>query len=164
MKILVIGESCRDIYIYGECARLCPEAPVPVFKSLGVGSNNGGMATNVFKNIKSICDINTDLITNTNWISIKKTRYVDHRTNYLLLRVDENDQDYMSCEPEKIDLNKYDAVVMSDYNKGYLSEQDIAYISENHPLTFLDTKKILGNWCKKVTFIKINNDEYKKHL
>ena len=29
-------------------------------------------------------------------------------------------------------------------------------------MTFLDTKKILGDWCRKVTFIKINNDEYKK--
>ena len=72
MKILVVGESCRDIYIYGECGRLCPEAPVPVFKSSGMGSNNGGMATNVFKNIKSISELNVDLVTNQNWLSIKK--------------------------------------------------------------------------------------------
>lgn len=162
MKILVVGESCRDIYIYGECGRLCPEAPVPVFKSSGMGSNNGGMATNVFKNIKSISELNVDLITNQNWLSIKKTRYVDQRTNYLLLRVDENDQDYMSCDVSSIEYDKYDAIVISDYNKGYLSEKDIQYISENHTLTFLDTKKILGDWCRKVTFIKINNDEYKK--
>ena len=32
--ILVIGESCLDVFHYGECERLCPEAPVPVFNSI----------------------------------------------------------------------------------------------------------------------------------
>ena len=31
MKILVIGDSCKDVFIYGTANRLCPEAPVPVF-------------------------------------------------------------------------------------------------------------------------------------
>jgi len=31
MKILVIGDSCKDVFIYGKANRLCPEAPVPVF-------------------------------------------------------------------------------------------------------------------------------------
>ena len=34
MKILVIGDSCTDIFIYGEIDRICPEAPVPVFKPI----------------------------------------------------------------------------------------------------------------------------------
>ena len=33
MKLLVIGESCLDVYQYGDSVRLCPEAPVPVFNS-----------------------------------------------------------------------------------------------------------------------------------
>ena len=41
MKILVIGESCVDIYQYGDSVRLCPEAPVPVFNSNGVRNTNG---------------------------------------------------------------------------------------------------------------------------
>ena len=28
--ILVIGESCRDIFIYCDAPRLCPDIPVPV--------------------------------------------------------------------------------------------------------------------------------------
>ena len=55
---------------------------------------------------------------------------------------------------------KYDGVVISDYNKGFLSEDDIRFISEKHELVFLDTKKILGDYCDKVKFIKINNSEY----
>jgi sugar/nucleoside kinase (ribokinase family) len=57
-------------------------------------------------------------------------------------------------------------VIISDYNKGFVSEKDIEAISKAHPLTFLDTKKILGPWCEGVTFIKINNYEYErtKHM
>jgi bifunctional ADP-heptose synthase (sugar kinase/adenylyltransferase) len=27
-KVLVIGDSCTDVFRYGNCDRLCPEAPV----------------------------------------------------------------------------------------------------------------------------------------
>ena len=43
MSILVIGESCLDVFMYGECKRLCPEAPVPVFNPTHK-VENGGMA------------------------------------------------------------------------------------------------------------------------
>jgi bifunctional ADP-heptose synthase (sugar kinase/adenylyltransferase) len=29
-SILVIGETCRDVFVYCDSNRLCPEAPVPV--------------------------------------------------------------------------------------------------------------------------------------
>ena len=63
---------------------------------------------------------------------------------------------------EKIDFNSYDAVVISDYDKGFLSPTTIRAIATKHPLTFLDTKKQLGDWAENVTFIKINSDEYEK--
>ena len=53
MKILVIGESCRDVFIYGACDRLAPEAPVPVFNPLRT-VENGGMARNVYKNLEAL--------------------------------------------------------------------------------------------------------------
>ena len=34
MKVLVIGDSCTDKFVYGECNRICPEAPVPVFNPI----------------------------------------------------------------------------------------------------------------------------------
>ena len=43
MKITVIGELCRDIFIYGKSNRLSPEAPVPVFTPL-YNEENPGMA------------------------------------------------------------------------------------------------------------------------
>ena len=30
MKVLLIGDSCIDKYVYGDSKRLSPEAPVPV--------------------------------------------------------------------------------------------------------------------------------------
>ena len=53
MKILIIGESCMDIFHYGECNRLTPEAPVPVFNSISLWKN-GGMAMNVYNNFKML--------------------------------------------------------------------------------------------------------------
>ena len=50
MKVLVIGDSCTDKFVYGECNRICPEAPVPVFNPIEQKSN-GGMAKNVFNNL-----------------------------------------------------------------------------------------------------------------
>ena len=29
-SVLVIGDSCDDEYIYGDCSRLNPEGPIPV--------------------------------------------------------------------------------------------------------------------------------------
>ena len=164
MKFLVIGEGCRDIYRYGNSNRLCPEAPVPVLNiDNGKVTVNPGMAMNVYKNIQSLVTEEDEVhfVTNNNWQNVTKTRYVDQKTNYLILRVDQNDE-IARCKVKKIKLSEYDCVVISDYNKGFLSEEDIKYISVNHRLTFLDTKKILGDWCKDISFIKINENEYNK--
>ena len=31
MRVLVIGDSCQDVFVYGDIERISPEAPVPVF-------------------------------------------------------------------------------------------------------------------------------------
>jgi D-glycero-beta-D-manno-heptose-7-phosphate kinase len=160
MKVLVIGDVCKDIFIYGDCKRLCPEGPVPVFNPIEETSNMG-MAGNVTRNLLAL-DISCDTAHNTEHIT--KTRYIDKVTNQLLMRVDANDhceKIYWDEWSYKIDnLDSYDAVVISDYNKGFLEEEDIEHISNNSKLTFLDTKKKLGAWANNITFIKINEKEY----
>ena len=161
MKILVFGESCQDIFHYGECKRLAPAAPVPVFKSSNL-VKNPGMAKNVEKNVLSL-NVEVDLVTNNNWEKITKTRFVEYNSNHMFLRVDQNDDNYGTLTLEdltKIDFSEYDSVIVSDYNKGFLSEEVLLKISKSHATTFLDTKKILKDWCKNFTFIKINNKEY----
>ena len=74
---------------------------------------------------------------------IKKTRYVDDKSNQMVMRVDEHDY----CEEIDNDMlkyvvdNKFDAIIISDYCKGFLLEEDIQYICDNCDNVFIDTKK-----------------------
>ena len=160
-KILVVGESCMDIFIYGDTPRLSPEGPAPVFIPTQE-KYNGGMASNVESNLISLgCEV--DLITNTS--SITKTRYVHESSNTLLLRVDEGDvvKQVEDSKLKNVDYWEYNMVVISDYNKGFLTEEDIAYIAYKHPNTICDTKKKLGEWCRDIRFIKLNRSEFENN-
>jgi len=159
MKVLVIGDSCDDKFIYGKCERICPEAPVPVFNPVKE-IINGGMTKNVFNNLKSLAPKwQIDLITNDK--KITKTRIVDIKTNQMLVRIDEKD----TCPriPNVTNLGYYDAVVISDYNKGFLHKDDIKILLERYSTSFIDSKKIFGDYIKKASFIKINQAEYQKN-
>jgi bifunctional ADP-heptose synthase (sugar kinase/adenylyltransferase) len=159
MKVLVIGDSCKDVHVYGASERLCPDAPVPIFVPT-FKKTNKGMAGNVYENLLSL-GVECDLITNEK--EITKTRYVEEKTNYIILRIDSGEEKINRVEGlENINYRAYDAVVISDYDKGFLSKEDILFISEKHPLTFLDTKKLLGPWVGKIKYIKINEVERKK--
>ena len=163
MKILVIGDSCKDIFVYGDIHRVCPEAPVPVFNPTHQ-TENDGMAKNVVRNLEALgCDV--EFISNDN--SIKKIRYVDNRSNQMVLRVDENDK-CRSINDKEIDYieewgKSFDAVIISDYCKGFLDEEDICFIADKCNNVFLDTKKEIGDWVNDVDFIKINELEYEKN-
>jgi len=158
MKVLVIGDTCKDVFVYGSCDRLCPDAPVPVFIP-EYQRENRGMAGNVYENLVSFSRVEAHLIANET--AVTKTRYVDEPTNHLLVRVDSGEERIERIKNlDEIDFSEYDAVVISDYNKGFLTTEDISYIGNHHPLTFLDTKKLLGDWAQSVKYIKINHKEY----
>lgn len=156
-KILVIGESCRDVFVYCKADRLAPDMPIPV---LGVveQKENPGMAANVLRNIKELFS-NVELHTNDRWEEVTKTRYIHNDTNHMFIRVD-TDHNIPRIKVKDVPLSKYDVIAISDYNKGFLTKEDIVYITDNHDNVFIDTKKILGDWIEKARFIKINNYEY----
>ena len=161
MKVLVIGDACEDVYVYGTSTRMAPEAPVPVFVEK-THKSNGGMALNVYNNIKAL-GVECDIVHNKS--KIKKTRYVDYPTNHIFIRIDSDESRIDRIESkylEKKYLNQYDAVVISDYDKGFLTKEDIEKICFYHPLTFMDTKKNLGRWSEDCKWIKINTPEYEK--
>ena len=173
MNVLVIGDSCKDVFIYGGVERISPEAPIPVFKPTHEESNDG-MAKNVSNNVETL-DMNIHTITNKD--NIIKLRYVDNRSGQMVLRVDEHDY----CDRIKIKklqgitnnkftsytlmgtVDKIDAIIISDYCKGFLEESDIQCICENNKNVFIDTKKKLGEWIREADYIKINELEYKKN-
>ena len=154
--LLIVGDSCRDIFVYCDALRLAPDDPVPILNIIDQ-SENAGMAKNVQRNIQKYVDC--DILTNSNWHDITKIRYVHEKTNHMFFRVDK------SCAVPRIDLEKidfdYKVIVVSDYNKGFLTESDIEYICKRHPNVFIDTKKILGSWAEGAKFIKINDYEYR---
>ena len=160
MKILVIGDSCTDVFIYGRCERLNPEAPIPVFEPTKTITNQG-MAGNVVANLNKLGVQKVELVTNHEQIT--KTRYVEYKSNQMLLRVDSNDSVQNSFDIKKVDFDSYDAVVVADYDKGFLTNDDIKKIGEKSKLSFIDTKKTidLENF-KGFTFIKMNEVEWER--
>ena len=172
-KVLVVGESCNDIFIYGDASRLCPDVPAPVLIPKD-SVDTPGMAGNTARNLRSL-GLEVDLIRQQEMI--KKTRYIDSKLNYTFLRVDEGEDKITplsQCSSvrygsraehpngiiDEEEIRAYDAVVISDYGKGFLSESDIEKFCKNNANTFLDTKKILGDYCREAKIIKINSPEF----
>lgn len=159
--ILIIGESCRDIFIYCDTQRLAPDIPVPVLKVVGQATNPG-MAKNVERNVKAIHS-SCDIVTNDNWKQITKTRFMHEKTPQAFFRVDA-EHFYPRLHVKKIPLKKYDVIGISDYDKGFLTHRDVQYICEHHPCVFVDTKKPVGKFLESAKYIKINKHEYERSL
>jgi D-glycero-beta-D-manno-heptose-7-phosphate kinase len=135
-KILLIGDAGEDIYTYGDVNRVSPEAPVPVFEPKYT-IHRDGMAGNVCKNFEALGCIVSFLHGEIS----KKNRFIDIRSKQQLMRVD---QDIQST-PVRFDTAippVYDAIVISDYNKGTVTYELIEELvkSVNVPI-FVDTKK-----------------------
>jgi bifunctional ADP-heptose synthase (sugar kinase/adenylyltransferase) len=158
--ILVIGDSCNDVYIYGSCDRLCPDAPVPVMIPKET-IETGGMAMNVYNNLLSL-NVPCDIITNKT--EIVKTRYVDTKTNQMLVRVDTGEENIDRVDVNSINFDMYSAIIISDYIKGFLENDDIKYLCGMHDLVIIDTKRLLNGYCKDAKFIKVNELEYNQSL
>lgn len=153
-KILLIGDDCSDVYQYGTVERLSPEAPVPVFVPT-YKETRPGMAGNVSKNLEALgCEVN--------YIHAKtstKTRLIDKRSNQHIARIDNDEMsEPISFETEIPKI--YDAIVVSDYNKGTVTYELIEELIDTKIPVFIDTKKIdlerfQGSW------VKINAAEYR---
>lgn len=155
-NILLIGDDCLDVYQYGTVERISPEAPVPVFK-FSHEETKPGMAANVKENLDALgCKV-TFL---SNGVSCK-TRLIDLKSKQHIVRIDDD----VECDPLVFatEIPKvYDAIVVSDYNKGTISYEVVEEIRKDYkgPI-FVDTKKTdlkRFDGC----FVKINELEYSK--
>ena len=168
MKFLVIGETCKDKFCYGCSERLCSEAPIPIFTPEGRVTENLGMAANVQRNMEAIDKKSHKNLPSRHKINLfsnnvvgEKTRFMDSVSNQMFLRVDTDSYNVCKRLPE---IEQYDAVVVSDYDKGFLSNRDLQKIAERAHISFLDTKKRYdSSWADLFTFIKINEKEAKEN-
>ena len=160
-RILVIGDKCSDHYSYGTVDRLCPDVPAPVFKPTKTIQTDG-MAGNV---ARQLTEWKCNVFTKFNDEFICKKKYIDEKTNHTFLRVD-IEPEVKHILPQELRMllvnagDKWDAIVVSDYGKGYLNHGAIQHICESHPMVFVDTKKKIDLFLKDVAFIKINEPEW----
>ena len=149
-KLLVIGDLIIDKYLWGDCERISPEAPVQVVNIKNENIVLGG-AGNVVNNLKSLgakvdvisvignCktsnlvkDLLKDvgvgtnyLITQENRITPKKSRIIASQQH--VVRYDNESKDDISINSQNLVMDifeniitDYDAVLLSDYGKGIL--------------------------------------------
>lgn len=146
-NIMLIGDAMLDIYVEGQVARLSPEAPVPVISNPSERHVCGG-AANVALNLSSL-GFNVTFLTNIgkdeageilfrklrganvevvsfddDYKTITKVRYLTQ--GHQVLRVD-TEQKYSVSAAQRLrkflkeNVSDFDAVVLSDYDKGVLN-------------------------------------------
>jgi D-beta-D-heptose 7-phosphate kinase/D-beta-D-heptose 1-phosphate adenosyltransferase len=155
IKILLIGDNGIDQYQYGTVTRISPEAPVPVVNYTHTVTKPG-MAANVKDNLEQLgCAV--DFVHGVK--TCIKTRVIDSRTKQHLVRIDQ-DSPSRAVKVDYNNIHKYNAIIVSDYNKGSVEYETIEHLRKNYrgPI-FVDTKKtdlVRFEGC----FVKINQVEY----
>ena len=149
VKILVVGDVMLDRYWTGDSSRISPEAPVPVVK-IGELDDKVGGAANVARNIAHLDgqvtllgiigddengerleqllaneNISSALVKQSSQPTITKLRVISRQQQVVRLDFEET----FSTEHGDIvrqafeqQLNNFDFVLFSDYNKGSLSQ------------------------------------------
>ncbi len=103
-RVLVVGESCIDRFVYCKIERLSPEAPVPVLIPVET-TENKGMSGNIVENLTAL-GVNYDDITHWDQFApITKTRYVDKKSNHMFIRVDEGEE--LVKEIDDVNMNQF---------------------------------------------------------
>lgn len=188
IKVLVIGDAMLDRYIIGKVSRISPEAPVPVLE-IQKEELKGGGASNVFLNLKALGSkpfllsvIGNDLegkelkrilgekgvflIEDPTRPTTVKTRVIAHHQQ--VVRMDrENPAKISDMIVEKmlksVNLEEFDAILISDYNKGVISENlmlEIFKLSKKMDTKiFVDPKVENVPLYKNVTLISPNHGE-----
>jgi D-beta-D-heptose 7-phosphate kinase/D-beta-D-heptose 1-phosphate adenosyltransferase len=155
MNILLVGDNGIDQYQFGTVTRISPEAPVPVLNYTHTVTKPG-MAANVQDNLEKL-GVDVEFIHGVK--TCIKTRVIDSKTGQHLVRIDQD----IPSKPVKIDytnIDKYNAIIVSDYNKGSVEYETIENLRKNFsgPI-FVDTKKSdLARF--EGCFVKINQIEH----
>ena len=190
-RILVIGEIFEDIFSEVNIVKISPEAPVMVINPKNkFQSTYLGGAGNVLQNLISAklnaklislaekkkinflkynLEKKIDLIVDKKYQNICKIRYVSN--NKHIIRVD-HEKLYNFPLKRNIDLykklnnnlKKTNCFIISDYNKGFLTNSNIPKIIEivnkkKNIKIFVDSKRPNLEIYKQVFLIKINNIE-----
>ena len=121
------------------------------------------MAGNVLRNLR-IFPITIHFHTNKNHRSIIKTRYVEQKTNHMFIRIDTDNKpnSFFTNIRNSINYDDYSAVVISDYDKGYINYDLFDILAPKNPniKIFVDTKKTKLPVHYNNIVYKINKKEF----
>ncbi len=188
IRVLVIGDLMIDDYTFGKSNRMSPEAPVPViipedreFIAGGAGNvieNLYEMSANVSylgavgdddggKRLKLILDRKTSnnlLFENKSKTTEKKRIYLNDK-QILRIDIEEIEDLKISSNFKRFikNINQFDVVILSDYNKGILNENTLPYIINacKSPI-IIDPKKSDFSMYKNATILTPNMMELNK--
>lgn len=183
INVLLIGDFMIDQYVLCNSTRMSPEAPVPVLNpeetyftpggagnvainlsELGarvtcigtVGSDKNGKK---LKNLLLQKNINVENLYETDLPTTLKKRY--YLKGKQVLRVDiEEINEHWSPKNLDFDYDKYDIIVLSDYNKGVLNNQWFSKIKAKN--IFVDPKKDDFSFYSNATIITPNLNELQR--
>ncbi len=155
MKILLVGDNGIDQYQFGTVTRISPEAPVPILNYTHTVTKPG-MAANVKDNLERL-GVVVDFIHGQK--TCIKTRVIDSKTGQHLVRLDQ-DRPSRAVKIDYTNIDQYNAIIVSDYNKGSVEYETIEDLRKNYsgPI-FVDTKKSDLARCEGC-YVKINQLEY----
>jgi len=189
-NILVVGDIMLDRYFIGDSQRISPEAPVPVVKINQTQDKVGG-AANVARNIahldgkvgllgivgqdengirlKQLLEqesIQSELVEQNSQPTITKLRVVSRHQQVVRLDFEENFALAQASElQQKFEavVDKYDAVIFSDYNKGSLAHISamIQTAKQAGKITLVDPKQSDLTLYRGATVITPNLGEFK---
>ena len=147
--------------MYCDVSRFSPEAPVPVLNPVEIVENDG-MAGNVVRNILAM---KSDSLV-AHWYQdeiITKTRFVEKKSNHMFLRLDDGESNISKVEliDERVEeLSNFNIVIVSDYDKGFMTNDDLLTIGKNSKVSILDSKRKLSKEIvDSFTFVKLNEKE-----
>lgn len=175
-KVILIGEKCIDVTETLTSLRPNPEQPFSLVAKPAGMSVTGGMAENVYNNLRALGLGENEICFISNKTAIVKKRFVCEMTGATILRIDEND-DVITKNHEYFDGDSFKhlkqvieehktvkCLIVSDYCKGLLDEywlELIFNLCDKHGVTtMIDSRKKFESWANKVDFIKINSKEY----
>ncbi len=185
-RILVIGEAMLDRYLHGDATRMCQETPVPVV-TLSHAIDQPGGAANTAVNLQSLeADVTLLSVIGSDWEGtrlqqvlhgIKGIVTANDRTTLtkqrvingdrLLLRFDQGSTELLTPELEnkliaelKTQWDNYDAVIISDYGYGVLTNRIIDTIKQlqqqNPKILIVDAKNLSKYKTLDITAVKPN--------
>jgi bifunctional ADP-heptose synthase (sugar kinase/adenylyltransferase) len=116
--------------------RLSPEAPVPIFTPKRIESKNG-MAANVEENLTAL---GVKVISYFGQSSTK-VRMIDERSKQHMMRIDHDKHSQPLDFEQTYFPNDIDGIIISDYDKGFVSYELVEKLIATVIPVFIDNKK-----------------------